>query len=106
MSAVTQGQAAPRSSIFNDPKFRSTAIQVLLVLAIGWFAWRIVHNTQINLHNRNISSGFQFLWSTAGFGVNQAGTALVIVTHDPARAGRAARVLTMRDGPIESERIS
>jgi general L-amino acid transport system permease protein len=72
MSAVTQGQAAPRSSIFNDPKFRSTAIQVLLVLAIGWFAWRIVHNTQINLHNRNISSGFQFLWSTAGFGVNQA----------------------------------
>jgi general L-amino acid transport system permease protein len=72
MSAVPQGQAAPRSSIFNDPKFRSTAIQVLLVLAIGWFAWRIVHNTQINLHNRNISSGFQFLWSTAGFGVNQA----------------------------------
>ena len=72
MSVVTQGQAAPRSSIFNDPKFRSTAIQVLLVLAIGWFAWRIVHNTQINLHNRNISSGFQFLWSTAGFGVNQA----------------------------------
>jgi general L-amino acid transport system permease protein len=72
MSAVTQGQAAPRSSIFNDPKFRSTAIQVLLILAIGWFAWRIVHNTQINLHNRNISSGFQFLWSTAGFGVNQA----------------------------------
>jgi general L-amino acid transport system permease protein len=72
MSAVTQGQAAPRSSIFNDPKFRSTAIQFLLVLAIGWFVWRIVHNTQINLQSRNISSGFQFLWSTAGFGVNQA----------------------------------
>jgi putative ABC transport system ATP-binding protein len=36
--------------------------------------------------------------------VNQAGTALVIVTHDPALADRAARVLTMRDGQIESER--
>jgi putative ABC transport system ATP-binding protein len=36
--------------------------------------------------------------------VNQAGTALVIVTHDPALANRAARVLTMRDGQIESER--
>jgi putative ABC transport system ATP-binding protein len=36
--------------------------------------------------------------------VNVEGTALVIVTHDPALANRAARVLTMRDGQIESER--
>ena len=36
--------------------------------------------------------------------VNQAGTALVIVTHDPALADRAGRVLMMRDGQIESER--
>jgi general L-amino acid transport system permease protein len=72
MSAITQGQPAARSSIFNDPRFRAVAIQILLVLAIGWFVWRIVHNTQLNLESRNISSGFQFLWSTAGFGVNQA----------------------------------
>ena len=37
--------------------------------------------------------------------VNQAGTALVIVTHDPALADRAERVLMMRDGQIESERV-
>ena len=37
--------------------------------------------------------------------VNADGTALVIVTHDPALADRAARVLTMRDGRIESERV-
>ena len=37
--------------------------------------------------------------------VNQAGTALVIVTHDPALADRSARVLMMRDGQIESERV-
>ena len=37
--------------------------------------------------------------------VNQAGTALVIVTHDPALADRAGRVLMMRDGQIESERV-
>jgi putative ABC transport system ATP-binding protein len=36
--------------------------------------------------------------------VNQAGTALVIVTHDADLANRAARILTMRDGQIESER--
>jgi putative ABC transport system ATP-binding protein len=38
--------------------------------------------------------------------VNQSGTALVIVTHDPALANRATRVLTMRDGQIESERVT
>ena len=37
--------------------------------------------------------------------VNQAGTALVIVTHDPVLADRAGRVLMMRDGQIESERV-
>jgi putative ABC transport system ATP-binding protein len=35
--------------------------------------------------------------------VNADGTALVLVTHDPALAERARRVLTMRDGSIESE---
>jgi putative ABC transport system ATP-binding protein len=35
--------------------------------------------------------------------VNADGTALVIVTHDPALASRARRVLTMRDGRIDSE---
>jgi putative ABC transport system ATP-binding protein len=35
--------------------------------------------------------------------VNADGTALVIVTHDPALAERSNRVLTMRDGRIESD---
>jgi putative ABC transport system ATP-binding protein len=35
--------------------------------------------------------------------VNADGTALVIVTHDHTLAGRAMRVLTMKDGRIESE---
>jgi ABC-type lipoprotein export system ATPase subunit len=38
--------------------------------------------------------------------VNADGTALVIVTHDPALAERSTRVLTMRDGRIEDEMIS
>ena len=35
--------------------------------------------------------------------VNDDGTALVIVTHDAVLAGRASRVLTMKDGRIENE---
>ena len=35
--------------------------------------------------------------------VNADGTALVIVTHDPGLAARCKRVLTMKDGRIESE---
>jgi putative ABC transport system ATP-binding protein len=35
--------------------------------------------------------------------VNADGTALVIVTHDPALAERCTRMLSMRDGRIESE---
>jgi putative ABC transport system ATP-binding protein len=38
--------------------------------------------------------------------VNADGTALVIVTHDPALAERSTRVLSMRDGRIESESAS
>jgi putative ABC transport system ATP-binding protein len=35
--------------------------------------------------------------------VNADGTALVIVTHDPALAERSTRILSMRDGRIDSE---
>ena len=35
--------------------------------------------------------------------VNADGTALIIVTHDPALAQRSRRILTMRDGRIESD---
>jgi putative ABC transport system ATP-binding protein len=37
--------------------------------------------------------------------VNADGTALIIVTHDEGLAGRATRLLTMRDGRIECEAV-
>ena len=38
--------------------------------------------------------------------VNADGTAMVIVTHDPALAERSTKILSMRDGRIESESAS
>ena len=65
-------RARERPSLVNDPRVRSLAVQAILLLALGWFAWEIIHNTVTNLRTRNIASGFDFLGSTAGFSVTQA----------------------------------
>ena len=61
--------SASRSSIFYDPKIRGIVFQivvfVVLVLAVGW----IVNNTIDNLRRANISSGYAFLSSRAGFDI-------------------------------------
>ena len=68
-----------RSSILYDPKVRSIVFQivvfVVLVLAIGW----IVSNTVENLKRANISSGYGFLDSRAGFDI---AVALIPFTSD------------------------
>jgi general L-amino acid transport system permease protein len=68
-----------RSSILYDPKVRSIVFQivvfVVLVLAIGW----IVNNTIENLKRANISSGYGFLDSRAGFDI---AVALIPFTSD------------------------
>jgi general L-amino acid transport system permease protein len=61
--------SASRSSILYDPKIRSIVFQIVvfvaLVLAVGW----IVNNTIENLRRANISSGYGFLDSRAGFDI-------------------------------------
>ena len=57
---------------WNDPKIRSIAVQVIMVLVIGFFAYEIVHNTIANLTKRNISTGFAFLNKSAGFDLIQS----------------------------------
>ncbi|WP_437883629.1 amino acid ABC transporter permease [Pseudomonas sp. LRF_L74] len=61
----------PRPSIWTDPQVRAWAFQIIavvLVVAIGWY---LVHNTQHNLQQRGILSGFGFLEQSAGFGISQ-----------------------------------
>lgn len=63
--------APPRASLLNDPKVRGLFYQILLVAFLVAGGWFIVSNTAANLERQNISSGFDFLKNTAGFGISQ-----------------------------------
>lgn len=52
--------------------FRATVFQLLLVLALGSFAYYLFDNTLTNLDQRGISTGFGFLSNEAGFGIVQS----------------------------------
>ncbi len=62
--------AAPRVSFFNDPVIRGIIYQVVVAgLLIAFIAW-IVGNTAANLAAQNKTTGFDFLWKTAGFDIS------------------------------------
>src|SRR5579862_5953581 len=62
------GDARPLAALRN-PKIRGAVYQVLLIAALAWLVVEVVLNARANLANR--VSGFDFLWNTAGFGINQ-----------------------------------
>ncbi len=57
--------------MWNDPRVRAIVSQTILVIVLIWAGWSIVDNTIHNLEQRKIASGFGFLGTTAGFGINQ-----------------------------------
>ena len=62
--------APPRASLLNDPVFRGIIYQVLVAAAVvAFFAW-IVVNTAQNLAAQNKTTGFDFLFRTAGFDIS------------------------------------
>lgn len=62
--------AAPRVSFFNDPKIRGYIYQfIVAAILIGFIVW-IVNNTAANLAAQNKTTGFDFLWKTAGFDIS------------------------------------
>lgn len=54
-----------------NPRFRSIAMQLLLLLAVVWLGWTFFDNARQNLAAQKIASGFGFLGETAGFGISQ-----------------------------------
>ncbi|HZY67970.1 MAG TPA: amino acid ABC transporter permease [Devosia sp.] len=71
MSAAGAAQdAQPRAFFLNDPAVRGVIYQVVVgVLVAGFLVW-IVGNTASNLADQNKTTGFDFLWRTAGFDIS------------------------------------
>lgn len=68
MSPSSQSKS---SSWLTDPQVRSWVFQVLAVVAVVVVGWYLFKNTQHNLQQRGILSGFAFLDQSAGFGISQ-----------------------------------
>jgi general L-amino acid transport system permease protein len=62
--------SAPRTSLLNDPVFRGILYQVLVATAVIAFISWIVFNTAQNLAAQNKTTGFDFLFRTAGFDIS------------------------------------
>lgn len=61
-----------RGSVLTDPKIRGWAFQIFAIVAVSGLGWYLFQNTQSNLAQRGITSGFGFLNNTAGFGILQS----------------------------------
>lgn len=70
-SSQPKAPPASRPKFWNDPQKRSLLFQVLLLAVLGTFFYSIVNNTLTNLEQRGITTGFDFLFQEAGFGISQ-----------------------------------
>lgn len=66
-----QGVAPSRPPFWNDPRIRSLAFQIIVIIAVIAFFAYIINNTLDNLTRRGIATGFEFLSNEAGFGIIQ-----------------------------------
>ena len=64
------GALKPRLSL-SDPRVRGWVFQIVTVVLVVWLGAYLFDNTQTNLQHRGITSGFDFLERSAGFGIAQ-----------------------------------
>lgn len=71
MAVMDQPRSNPPSvSLINDPKFRALAYQVIVAaIVVALLVW-IGQNTAANLAAQNKTTGFDFLFRTAGFNIS------------------------------------
>lgn len=67
-----QNQIGARKGFsLSDPRVRAWLFQIITVVFVVGLGWYLFHNTQTNLQHRGITSGFDFLERSAGFGIAQ-----------------------------------
>ena len=70
---IKVGAPKPRLSL-GDPRVRAWLFQIVTVALVVFLGWYLFNNTQTNLQHRGITSGFDFLERSAGFGIAQTDT--------------------------------
>ena len=72
MAAVPPFSLPAKTPWWNDPDVRAILFQIIALVAVVAFGLYLFHNTQANLRQRGIASGFGFLSSPSGFGIIQS----------------------------------
>ena len=71
MASIELGRGPDDRGFFlNDPKVRAVIYQITVAVAVVLFAAWVIANTGANLRAQNKTTGFDFLWGTAGFEVS------------------------------------
>jgi general L-amino acid transport system permease protein len=70
--AQRTAERPPRVAFYNDPRIRAALYQIVLLVAVLWFAYEFALNARANLQAQKIATGFGFLDNTAGFGIGQS----------------------------------
>ncbi len=65
-------RADERNRIWYDPNVRALVFQVLAVLGVAAFFFYFINNALVNLEQRGITTGFDFLSQESGFGIIQS----------------------------------
>ncbi|MGL1922242.1 MAG: amino acid ABC transporter permease [Hyphomicrobiales bacterium] len=96
MSVSDVSEKAPSSlgAMWRDKKIRGNIMQIIAVIAVLVFFGWLASNTVSNIENLGVKVGFDFLWTTASYDINQT---LIDYTADDThfRAGLVGLVNTL-----------
>lgn len=70
---MTKHKKTPQADVafYNNPEKRALIYQIIALIGIFLFSYFVLNNMFANIEKRGINTGFDFLWSEAGFGIIQ-----------------------------------